>query len=79
MYRYRPLDRTELYLHNAAACLVYSCKCVEWKPVWAIPRTSQLTATDNAHAQWYKDAGLRWNVFHGLGLCLVIATNVSAP
>jgi MFS family permease len=30
---------------------------------------------DNTHSHWYRDPGLRWNVFHGLGLCLVIATN----
>ena len=32
---------------------------------------------DNTHPIWYKDAGLRRNVALGLGLCLVIATNVS--
>jgi hypothetical protein len=32
---------------------------------------------DNTHRIWYKDAGLRRNVALGLGLCLVIATNVS--
>jgi MFS family permease len=30
---------------------------------------------NNTHPIWYKDPGLRWNVAHGLGLCLVIATN----
>ena len=30
---------------------------------------------NNTNAVWYKDPGLRINVFHGLGLCLVIATN----
>ncbi|OXH63283.1 hexose transporter protein, partial [Cryptococcus neoformans] len=29
----------------------------------------------NTNPIWYKDAGLRRNVAHGLGLCLVIATN----
>lgn len=32
---------------------------------------------DNTHTIWYKDAGLRRNVAFGLGLCLVIATNVN--
>ncbi|OWZ55894.1 hexose transporter protein [Cryptococcus neoformans 125.91] len=30
---------------------------------------------NNTNPIWYKDAGLRRNVAHGLGLCLVIATN----
>lgn len=30
---------------------------------------------NNTNPIWYKDPGLRWNVTHGLGLCLVIATN----
>jgi len=30
---------------------------------------------NNTHPNWRKDPGLRWNVAHGLGLCLVIATN----
>ncbi|KAG4430182.1 hypothetical protein IFR05_014341 [Cadophora sp. M221] len=33
--------------------------------------------SNNTHALWYKDAGLRRNVALGLGLCLVIATNAS--
>ncbi|KFY50102.1 hypothetical protein V495_00348 [Pseudogymnoascus sp. VKM F-4514 (FW-929)] len=32
---------------------------------------------NNTHPIWYKDSGLRRNVVLGLGLCLVIATNVS--
>lgn len=36
-----------------------------------------LFASDNTHPIWYKDVGLRRNVALGLGLCLVIATNVS--
>lgn len=35
------------------------------------------TLPDNTDPRWYKDAGLRRNVALGLGLCLVIATNVS--
>lgn len=30
---------------------------------------------NNTNPAWYKDPALRVNVFHGLGLCLVIATN----
>ncbi|EEU33847.1 uncharacterized protein NECHADRAFT_55951 [Fusarium vanettenii 77-13-4] len=33
---------------------------------------------NNTNPVWYKDAGLRHNVALGLGLCLVIATNVSS-
>ncbi|KAB8073073.1 hexose transporter protein [Aspergillus leporis] len=33
--------------------------------------------SNNTHRIWYKDAGLRRNVALGLGLCLVIATNVN--
>lgn len=40
---------------------------------------ADFVSTDNAHPLWYRDAGLRRNVALGLGLCLVIATNVSRP
>ncbi|WWC89933.1 uncharacterized protein L201_004862 [Kwoniella dendrophila CBS 6074] len=39
------------------------------------PQIAWTDVPNNAHAIWYKDAGLRKNVAFGLGLCLVIATN----
>ncbi|KAI5449604.1 hypothetical protein NCC49_004534 [Naganishia albida] len=38
-------------------------------------KTDWISVANNTHAVWYKDAGLRWNVLYGLGLCLVIAAN----
>lgn len=40
-------------------------------------RLADYSLLDNTHPIWYKDSGLRRNVALGLGLCLVIATNVS--
>ncbi|KAF4218822.1 hypothetical protein CNMCM5878_004418 [Aspergillus fumigatiaffinis] len=40
------------------------------------PNVKWTDVANNTHPIWYKDAGLRRNVALGLGLCLVIATNV---
>lgn len=41
-----------------------------------VQKLTKWLRVDNTNPIWYKDAGLRSNVAHGLGLCLVIATNV---
>jgi hypothetical protein len=39
---------------------------------------ANISLPDNTNPRWYKDAGLRHNVALGLGLCLVISTNVGS-
>jgi hypothetical protein len=39
------------------------------------PRSSWLSGSDNTHEKWYKDGGLRLNVFFGVSVCTVIAIN----